>query len=98
VEAERRTVEADLGPVRYLATLLGANDEDVLRYFILVVALLLDLPPRRCSWQRRGHGRKRQGARRRAGARQARRGSKGEDARPEKRMGEAPSRHCYKSI
>jgi hypothetical protein len=28
--------------VRYLATLLGANDEDVLRYFILVVALLLD--------------------------------------------------------
>ena len=42
VEGERRTVEADLGPVRYLATLLGANDEDVLRYFILVVAPLLD--------------------------------------------------------
>jgi hypothetical protein len=35
-------VEADLGPVRYLATPLGAGDQDVLRYFILVVALLLD--------------------------------------------------------
>ncbi len=42
VEGERRTVEADLGPVRYLATLLGANDQDVLRWFILVVVLLLD--------------------------------------------------------
>jgi hypothetical protein len=42
VEGERRTVEADLGPVRYLATLIGAKDEDVLRWFILVVALLLD--------------------------------------------------------
>jgi hypothetical protein len=42
VEGERRKVEADLGPVRYLAILLGANDKDVLRYFILVVALLLD--------------------------------------------------------
>jgi hypothetical protein len=35
-------VEADLGPVRYLATLLGAGDQDVMRWFILVVALLLD--------------------------------------------------------
>ena len=35
-------VEADLGPVRYLATLLGAGDQDVLRWFILVVARLLD--------------------------------------------------------
>jgi hypothetical protein len=26
VEGERRTVEADLGPVRYLATLLGTGD------------------------------------------------------------------------
>jgi hypothetical protein len=34
--------EADLGPVRYLATLLGAGDQDVLRWFILVVAVLLD--------------------------------------------------------
>jgi hypothetical protein len=39
---ERRTAEADLGPVRYLATLLGQADEVVLRWFILVVALLLD--------------------------------------------------------
>jgi hypothetical protein len=27
---------------RYLATLLGAGDQDALRWFILVVALLLD--------------------------------------------------------
>jgi hypothetical protein len=42
VDGERRKVEADLGPVRYLATLLRAGDQDVLRWFILVVALLLD--------------------------------------------------------
>jgi hypothetical protein len=42
VEGERRTVEADLGPVRYLATLLGQADEVALRWFILIVALLLD--------------------------------------------------------
>jgi hypothetical protein len=42
VEGERRTVEADLGPVRDLATLIGADNETVLRWFILVVALLLD--------------------------------------------------------
>src|SRR5260221_6146963 len=42
VEGERRTVEADLGPVKYLATLIGADNEAVLRWFILVVALLLD--------------------------------------------------------
>ncbi len=48
VEGERRTVEADLGPVRYLARLIGHADEVVLRWFmvlrwsILVVALLLD--------------------------------------------------------
>jgi hypothetical protein len=28
VEGERRTVEADLGPVKYLATLIGASDQD----------------------------------------------------------------------
>jgi hypothetical protein len=28
--------------VRYLATLLGAGDQDVLRWFILAIALLLD--------------------------------------------------------
>jgi hypothetical protein len=42
VEGERKMVEADLGPVRYLATLIGAGDQDVLRWFILVVACLLD--------------------------------------------------------
>src|SRR5262249_22739155 len=40
-EGGRRTVEADLGPVKYLAMLLGAGDRDVLRWFILVVSLLL---------------------------------------------------------
>jgi hypothetical protein len=42
VEGERRTVDADLEAVRYLATLLGAGDQDVLRWFTLVMALLLD--------------------------------------------------------
>jgi hypothetical protein len=42
IDGQRRIVEADLGPVRYLAALLGAGDQDVLRYFILVGALLLD--------------------------------------------------------
>jgi hypothetical protein len=42
IDGERRMAEADLGPVRYLSTLLGTADQDVLRYFILVVALLLD--------------------------------------------------------
>jgi hypothetical protein len=42
VESERRIVEADLGPVRNLATLLGPDDEAGLRWFILAVALLLD--------------------------------------------------------
>jgi hypothetical protein len=42
IDGEHRKVEADLGPVRYLATLLGAGDQDVLRWFILILALLLD--------------------------------------------------------
>jgi len=42
VEGERKAVEADLGPVRYLATLVGTTDETTMRWFILVVALLLD--------------------------------------------------------
>jgi hypothetical protein len=42
VQGERKAVEADLGPVRYLATLVGATDEATMRWFILVVALLLD--------------------------------------------------------
>lgn len=42
IEGERRIVEADLGPVRYLAALIGAEDETVMRWFILMVALLLD--------------------------------------------------------
>jgi hypothetical protein len=37
-----KRVEADLGPVRYLATLLGSTDERTMRYLILIVALLLD--------------------------------------------------------
>jgi hypothetical protein len=42
VEGERKKVEADIGPVRYLAILLGAGDQDMLRYFILAVSILLD--------------------------------------------------------
>jgi hypothetical protein len=42
VDGQRRMAEADLGPVRYLATLIGNTDEQTMRYFILVVALLLD--------------------------------------------------------
>ena len=42
VDGERKSIEADLGPVRYLATLLGSTDEQTMRWFILVVALLLD--------------------------------------------------------
>jgi hypothetical protein len=42
VDGERKAVEADLGPVRYLATLIGSTDEATMRWFILVVALLLD--------------------------------------------------------
>ncbi len=42
LSAQRRVAAAELGPVRYLTTLLGAGDQDVLRWFILVVAMLLD--------------------------------------------------------
>jgi hypothetical protein len=42
VEGERRQVEADFGPVRYLAALIGTTDDETMRYFILAVALLLD--------------------------------------------------------
>lgn len=42
VDGERKAVEADLGPVRYLSVLLGATDETTVRLFILIVALLLD--------------------------------------------------------
>ncbi len=41
-DGAQKVAEADLGPVRYLATLLGAEDELVLRWFIAVVAMLLD--------------------------------------------------------
>jgi hypothetical protein len=42
VDGDKKVAEADLGPIRYLATLLGAGDQDVLRWFILIIALLLD--------------------------------------------------------
>jgi hypothetical protein len=56
VEGKHRTVEADLGPVCYLATLRSAKDDDVLRYFILVIALLLDPAAVLLRWRRHGHG------------------------------------------
>jgi hypothetical protein len=42
VDGERKAVEADFGPVRYLATLIGSTDEQTMRWFILAVAMLLD--------------------------------------------------------
>jgi len=53
VEGERRTVEADLEPVQYLATLLGQADEVVLRWFILVWRCSLSRPRCCCCWRRR---------------------------------------------
>jgi hypothetical protein len=43
IDGDRKAIEADLGPVRQLATLLGSTGEQTMRWFILVVALLLDL-------------------------------------------------------
>lgn len=43
IAAERRLADADhLGPVGYLAKILHTSPDDTMRYFILVVALLLD--------------------------------------------------------
>src|SRR5215831_19530402 len=42
IDGERRIVEADLGPVKYLAILVGADSETALRWFVLMVALLPD--------------------------------------------------------
>jgi len=42
IEGQRKVADADLGPVRYLATLLGAESETALRWFVLVVSCLLD--------------------------------------------------------
>jgi hypothetical protein len=48
VDGERKAVvEADLGPVRYLATLIGSTDEQTMRWFTLVVA-----PPTQLRWRR----------------------------------------------
>src|SRR5258708_22184851 len=42
IDGDTMDAGADHGRVRYLATLIGAGDQDVLRWFILVIALLLD--------------------------------------------------------
>jgi len=39
VEGGRKSIEADLGSVQYLATLLGLDVEQTMRWFILIVAL-----------------------------------------------------------
>jgi hypothetical protein len=39
---ERQELAADFGSVRYLAALLGQDDEKVMHCFVLAVALLLD--------------------------------------------------------
>jgi hypothetical protein len=65
VVESRRKVEGDLGPVKYVATLLGADNETVLRWFILVVAL--NARPRRCLAAPGGDADTAISARRRAG-------------------------------
>jgi hypothetical protein len=42
VDGNRKVADADLGPVRYLAKMIDRDDQDVLRWFILVIAVLLD--------------------------------------------------------
>jgi hypothetical protein len=39
---ERQELAVDSGPVRYLAALIGQDDEKVMHWFVLAVALLLD--------------------------------------------------------
>jgi hypothetical protein len=41
-EGQRNVAEADLGPVRHIATLPGTDSETALRWFVRVVAFLLD--------------------------------------------------------
>jgi hypothetical protein len=42
VTGERARIAADSGPVHYIAALVGAADEGIMRFFILAVAVLLD--------------------------------------------------------
>ncbi len=42
VEGERGKVAADAGPIRYFSSLIGCSDEAVMRWFVLLVAVLLD--------------------------------------------------------
>jgi hypothetical protein len=42
VDGDRAAIKADSGPIRYLSALIGADDESVMRWFILLVAVLLD--------------------------------------------------------
>ena len=42
VQGERTRIAADSGPVRYLAALIGTDDTAIMRWFILLVAGLLD--------------------------------------------------------
>jgi hypothetical protein len=42
IEGQAKVAQADLGPIRCLAKMIGADDQDVMRWFILVIAVLLD--------------------------------------------------------
>jgi hypothetical protein len=42
VENERSGLEADAGPVRYLSKLIGIDQDTAMRWFIVLVAALLD--------------------------------------------------------
>jgi hypothetical protein len=56
VKGERRTVEADLGPVRYPATLLGPRMMTFCGISSSLSRRSSTRPRCSCSWQRRGHG------------------------------------------
>ncbi len=57
VDGERKAVEADFWPVRYLATLIGASDDATTRGFVLIVALLLDPAAVGANSQKKGGNR-----------------------------------------
>jgi hypothetical protein len=42
IDGDRAAIAADSGPVHYLAALVGAADDSVMRFFILAIAALLD--------------------------------------------------------
>jgi hypothetical protein len=56
IEGQRKVAEADLGPVRYLATQLGADSETALPWFVLIVVARPGRGPTVCSRRHRRGG------------------------------------------